>query len=89
MLPLNRLRRLLVVAGIVIASTSQSFAESHAEALASQVEIRRTQYGVPHIKADSLEAVAFGFGYCQAEDHLLNIMNNDKIGLSLDTDLFQ
>jgi len=42
--------------------------------LASRVEIRRTQYGVPHIQADSLEAVAFGFGYCQAEDHLPNIL---------------
>jgi len=34
----------------------------------------RTQYGVPHIEAPTLEAVAFGFGYCQAEDHLPNIM---------------
>ena len=39
-----------------------------------QVQIRRTQYGVPHITGESLEAAAFGFGYCQAEDHLLNIM---------------
>jgi len=44
------------------------------EQLAEQVVIRRTQYGVPHIKADSLEAVAFGFAYCQAEDHLEEIL---------------
>ena len=44
--------------------------------LASQVTIRRTEYGVPHIKADTLEAVAFGFGYCQAEDHLENVMHS-------------
>ena len=43
-------------------------------ALAKQVQIRRTQYGVPHITGESLSAAAFGFGYCQAEDHLLNIM---------------
>jgi acyl-homoserine-lactone acylase len=43
-------------------------------ALARQVQIRRTQYGVPHIKGESLEAAAFGFAYCQAEDHLQNIM---------------
>jgi acyl-homoserine lactone acylase PvdQ len=43
-------------------------------ALARQVQIRRTQYGVPHITGESLAAAAFGFGYCQAEDHLLNIM---------------
>jgi acyl-homoserine-lactone acylase len=45
-----------------------------AEALAKQVTIRRTAYGVPHIQGDSLEAAAFGFAYCQAEDHLDNIM---------------
>lgn len=49
---------------------------SEPSALAKQVEIRRTAYGVPHIKADTLEACAFGFGYCQAEDHLLNIMHS-------------
>lgn len=42
--------------------------------LAQHVTIRRTQYGVPHIQADSLAAAAFGMGYCQAEDHLLEIM---------------
>ena len=45
-----------------------------AKTLAEQVVVRRTQYGVPHIEGQSLEAAAFGFGYCQAEDHLLNIM---------------
>ncbi len=45
-----------------------------AKTLASRVEIRRTQYGVPHIQAETLEAVAFGFGYCQAEDHLPGIL---------------
>ena len=44
--------------------------------LAEKVEIRRTAYGIPHIKGDTLEAVAFGFGYSQAEDHLLNIMRS-------------
>ncbi len=47
---------------------------AEADALASRVQIRRTEYGVPHIEGESLEAVAFGFGYCQAEDHLPNIM---------------
>ena len=44
------------------------------QTLASHVQIRRTQFGVPHIKGESLEAAAFGFGYCQAEDHLANIL---------------
>ncbi len=42
--------------------------------LARQVEIRRTAYGVPHIKGETEAAAAFGFGYCQAEDHVLSIM---------------
>ncbi len=73
---LTRFTRLLLSGCILVAWTSQTFAENHAEGLAKQVEIRRTQFGVPHIKADTLEAVAFGFGYCQAEDHLLNIMHS-------------
>ena len=42
--------------------------------LAEQVQIRRTEFGVPHITGETLEAAAFGFGYCQAEDHLANIL---------------
>jgi acyl-homoserine-lactone acylase len=49
-------------------------AAADAKTLAEQVTIRRTQYGVPHIEGQTLEAAAFGFGYCQAEDHLINIL---------------
>ncbi|MDH5232238.1 MAG: penicillin acylase family protein [Gammaproteobacteria bacterium] len=35
-----------------------------------QADIRRTDFGVPHIKADNLESLAFGNGYAQAEDHI-------------------
>ncbi|WP_338589781.1 acylase [Shewanella khirikhana] len=34
------------------------------------VNIRRTSYGVPHIKADNLESLGFGNGYVQAQDNL-------------------
>lgn len=44
---------------------------SRAEDLAAQVEIRRTAHGVPHVKAETLRAAAFGFAYAQAEDHML------------------
>lgn len=33
-------------------------------------DITRTTFGVPHITANSLEEIAFGSGYTQAEDHL-------------------
>jgi acyl-homoserine-lactone acylase len=34
-----------------------------------RVEIRRTQYGVPHILADDLAAAFFGLAYCHSEDY--------------------
>ncbi|MCL1092853.1 acylase [Shewanella kaireitica] len=35
-----------------------------------KAQIRRTTYGVPHIKADNLESLGFGSGYAQAQDNL-------------------
>jgi acyl-homoserine lactone acylase PvdQ len=37
--------------------------------LARQVEIRRTQHGVPHILAENLRAAAFALAWVQLEDH--------------------
>ncbi len=37
--------------------------------LADRVEIRRTQFGVPHILARDLTAAFFGLAYCHLEDH--------------------
>ncbi|MEZ5041784.1 MAG: penicillin acylase family protein [Saprospiraceae bacterium] len=37
--------------------------------IAEQVQIRRTQYGVPHILAPSLRGAAFGLAYCELEDY--------------------
>jgi acyl-homoserine-lactone acylase len=55
-------------------TAAEPAAAADAKSLAAQVQIRRTAYGVPHIKAESLEAVAFGLAYCQAEDHLPSVM---------------
>jgi acyl-homoserine-lactone acylase len=38
-------------------------------AIARQVEIRRTEYGVPHILAENVRAAAFALAYVQLEDH--------------------
>lgn len=40
-----------------------------APALAQRVEIRRTAYGVPHIRAEDLRAAAYALAYVQLEDH--------------------
>jgi acyl-homoserine-lactone acylase len=37
--------------------------------LAQQVEIRRTVHGVPHIRAENLQAAAFALAWVQIEDH--------------------
>ncbi|MGQ0642655.1 MAG: penicillin acylase family protein [Gemmatimonadaceae bacterium] len=44
-------------------------AAAQAPDLAQQVEIRRTTYGVPHIKADNLKAFGYALAYVQLEDH--------------------
>lgn len=51
-----------------IGLTSAGFAQTNAE-LANQVQIRRTEYGVPHILAPTLRSVAFGLAYCELEDY--------------------
>jgi len=37
-------------------------------------EIRRTAYGVPHVKADDYAGMGFGLGYAMAEDNICEIM---------------
>ena len=38
-----------------------------------RAEIRRTSFGVAHIRADDLASLGFGEGYAQAEDHLCTL----------------
>ena len=40
-----------------------------------KAQIRRTQYGVPHITADNLESLGFGNGYAQAQDNLFRTVD--------------
>jgi acyl-homoserine-lactone acylase len=40
-----------------------------AQELAQRVEIRRTAFGVPHIKAQDLRAASYALAYVQLEDH--------------------
>ncbi|MCZ6633616.1 MAG: penicillin acylase family protein [bacterium] len=41
-----------------------------------RVRILRDRYGVPHIFGETDLDVAFGFGYAQAEDHLIDMLLN-------------
>ncbi len=42
----------------------------------NKVTIYRDTWGVPHIYGDSEEAVAYGFGYAQAEDRMEQLLRN-------------
>jgi acyl-homoserine-lactone acylase len=42
---------------------------NEAPELARRVEVRRTAFGVPHIKAEDLRAAAYALAYVQLEDH--------------------
>src|SRR5690348_11933527 len=38
-------------------------------------EIRRTMYGIPHIKANDIGGIGYGFGYASAEDNICEILD--------------
>ncbi len=58
----------LVLAAALLAG-SGARAQTPDTALASQVEIRRTTHGVPHILAQNLKAAGYGLGWAQVEDY--------------------
>lgn len=53
----------------LLALLALSFACSAAPAVTTAQEIRWDRYGVPHIRGDDLGAVAWAFGWAQAESH--------------------
>ncbi len=62
--------RLILGAALCAAAAPLLFVPLGADKpLADRVVIRRDTFGVPHITGETEAAVAFGFGYAQAEDH--------------------
>ncbi|RMG25960.1 MAG: penicillin acylase family protein [Bacteroidetes bacterium] len=61
------MRRILVLL-MLLPMHAWVFAQQH-DGLSQQVEIRRTAYGVPHIRGANLEAVTFGLAWCELEDY--------------------
>ena len=65
------MRRWLFTAALLVAAGRGASAQVPNELpeLARRVEIRRTAFGVPHIKAEDLRAAAYALAYVQLEDH--------------------
>ncbi len=68
------LATLATLAVVPVAATSSSRtpprgAPGPPPALASQVEVLRTAHGVPHIRAQNLEAAGYALGYVMSEDY--------------------
>src|SRR5687768_3258429 len=65
------MRRWLLAALLpaAVAGVASAQGPNEAPALAHRVEVRRTTFGVPHIRAEDLEAAAYALAYVQLEDH--------------------
>jgi acyl-homoserine-lactone acylase len=61
---------------LLLLITSPTASIGKLETKASEIEILRDDFGVPHIFAPSLEAAAFASGYAQAEDRLEELLKN-------------
>ncbi len=60
----------LVLAGCLPFGGSSSDNDSDAGAISPSAELRRTEFGIPHIRADDFASMGFAYGYAQAEDNL-------------------
>jgi acyl-homoserine-lactone acylase len=56
----------LLLLGVLAAGAP---AQAQAPEMARQVEVIRTAYGIPHIRAENLRAAGYAMGYVQMEDH--------------------
>ena len=66
---LTRLSLAAVLVGLSLAATARSQLEQ------TSAEIRRTGFGVPHIRADNERGLGYGIGYAYAQDNLCLLAN--------------
>lgn len=82
--PFRALRKLGTFAAMLAASalfagcTAPSHQDGAADASVASyhAQIRRTQDGIPHIKADDWGSLGYGFGYVQAQDDLCTLADS-------------
>jgi len=66
----NTRKAMLGLLAAVMAFTCLDAAAASPEELWTQATLYRDEWGTPHIYGDTPRAMAFAFGYAQAEDHL-------------------
>jgi hypothetical protein len=54
--------------------SSSSAVVTPAPTLTYSAEVRRTEYGIPHVKADDWGSLGYGFGYAYAQDNFCVVM---------------
>ncbi len=70
---LKRIYLLSFLLSSFLVNATESKLPTFSKHIQLSANIKRTSYGVPHIKADSLEGIAFGSGYAQAQDQLCQL----------------
>lgn len=65
----GRLLPLITLGLLTLGSPALPAQDDVAARLASQVEVRRTTHGVPHIRAENLAAAEYALAYVQCEDY--------------------
>jgi len=67
---MQRMRKMVLVVAVLGCVPAQAQGPPDPRALWEQATLYRDAWGVPHIYADNPYALAFAFGYAQAEEHL-------------------
>ncbi|MEO9703138.1 penicillin acylase family protein, partial [Marinobacter alexandrii] len=60
----------LLLTGCLGAGSSSDEPEQDDVDIGQSIELRRTSFGIPHIKADNFAGMGYAYGYAQAEDNL-------------------
>jgi acyl-homoserine-lactone acylase len=70
-----RARILLLGSAMALAACSAVPASDEGSAANPRfsTEIRRTAFGVPHIRADDMGGIGYGYGYASAQDNVCEI----------------
>ncbi len=77
-LPVKRIAMLMLVslsAALTACGNSSSLGDRSASDSAMKADIRWTDYGIVHVKADDYRGLGYGYGYAVAEDNLCLIAN--------------